>query len=725
MIIPFSGRSTLSARENLGAFVTTAQSYRFFAGSHSVDWNLNSWNLKPFYSKASSTPIGLTAHFTNLETTRRGPRAKDAVNFQEPFLTAAKAITVEHLRTSGENAVSKIVATLRAIEKAFRDREMQPDICALDPSILDEAEQIIVQNYADAFTYGRLLERVVHEYINPARVTPIPLTWRTSITYKPPLRNDRVHADGARGNTSKLPPLGAIFDLAGVFQTSNDVRDVVVTSWFGLAMFAPSRCEEILGLPLNCQTEMEGVFGLSWRPLKRGDPMTKFAASDENADVARLSINRLIGLGVKARIAHRWYEEHRDQLYLPTGFEHLRGEAITLWEAAQILGRSAPLVQGSAPREALVNCGTTRDLKRGGPDAGGRFLRLYTFESLQSYVLGALPETFPYIDPRNRLLGSEALFCLPDEIMRGNAETNQFVPRYLTYSQVKHELGSKPTGQTVFTRNNLIDRATGLPWRLDTHQPRHLLNTIGQSKHISEELIAFWSGRKNAGQNSWYNGLSQEFYIQLYLDLDEEAPTELKIVGPLETKVRERMRLESISRREALKLELGSTITTRFGLCRHHFSLMGCPKDKDCIRCGEITFIKGNDGQLNEARDQLAISTKAESQARSAVEAGRYGAQRWVDMHHEKAARWQVVVDQMTDPSLPDGTLITLPPVSRPQTRAGLSTAIRAVEADDNGGDGQNGLGPAETMDIVEPQAENDDDMDAVSDLFWGDQEVC
>lgn len=185
------------------------------------------------------------------------------------------------------------------------------------------------------------------------------------------------------------------------------------------------------------------------------------------------------------------------------------------------------------------------------------------------------------------------------------------------------------------------------------------------------------------------------------------------------------MRLESISMPEALKLELGSTITTRFGLCRHHFSLMGCPKDKDCIRCGEITFVKGNEGHLNEARDQLAINTKAEAQARSAVEAGKYGAQRYVDMHCEEVARWQMVLDQMTDPALPDGTLITLPPVSRPQTRAGLANAIRSAQADGHASVGNEHPARLEEMDDVEPEAGNDDDMEAVADLLWGDGEAA
>lgn len=678
MIIPFVGRAELQARDNLASYIEHAKTYRFFHAHDAVDWHDNSWNLKPFFSKSSSTPVGLVAHFTTMETTRRGPRAKDAVDLPEPFLAAAKALTTEFLRTSGDNSPAKIVATLRIVEKAFRDLGQIPDICNLTPSVLDRAQEVVIECYADAWTYGRLLERLARDYINPARISKAPLAWRSSIQYQAPKRNDQVNKDGgASGRTDKLPSLNAIWELATVFHNSAYVPDVVVTSWFALAMFAPSRATEILGLPVSCETEMDGRYGLSWRPLKSGDPLTKFATSDESAEVAKLAIRRLLQLGEKSRIAHRWYEQNPTLLYLPAGLEHLRDEPITQWEAAQIIGRSKPIQVSSSVHKALRRCGTTKDLSRGKPGSAGSFLMLYTFESLEKYVLNNLPESFPYIDPRNGVLGSEALFCLPDEIMRGYADTQQYIPRYLTYSQIIHELGSKPTGETVFSRNSLVDPKTGKPWRLTTHQPRHLLNTLAQSKHVSQELIAFWSGRKNVKQNASYNHVPQEAYIEAYVLMDERAPADLKVMGPLANKVEERSRKEVISYGEALKLELGSTISTRFGLCRHDYSLMPCPKDKDCIRCGENTFVKGNHKQLEEARNQLEIHTKAVTEAQNALDRGRFGAERYVKLHSEKASRWAMAIERLTDPNIADRTLITLPPVADPQTRSGLAAAIR------------------------------------------------
>lgn len=677
-IIAFSGQTGRDAQANLAAFIEHSKGHRFFIGKQAIAWESDTWDLRGHLLKRSSTPPGMVLHFTTLETTRRGRRAADAIVMPAIYCDAAKAVIIEHLRISKDTNPSRILIAIRTIEKAFRDLGREPDMTALSPAVLDRAQEIIVERYADAWTIARYLERIAMEYAGPALINSNPVSWKTSVEYKAPIRNDRVNADGAKGNTEKLPKMQAIFDLASVFHASDYVPDQIITGWFALAMFSPSRVTEILSLPLNCETEMDGVYGLSWQPLKGGEPMTKFAASDDSAEVAKIAIGRLKSIGEGARLAHRWYEENPDQLFLPPGFEHMRGEPLTLWEVSQILGRSTPISQAGRCDQALVRCGRTEDESRFHPQRLGVVHGvLVTFESLEKFVLAQLPRTFPFIDPKSGLKGGDALFCLPHNVFRSFASTEDYIPTYVTYSIIKHELGSKPQGKTVFSRNGLVDQSTGEAWRLNTHQPRHLLNTLAQSKHLSQELIAYWSGRKSVKQNASYNHLPQESFIEAYLALGECADVQLKVDGPLSEKIGQRMHKEDITYDAALRLEVGSTITTRFGLCRHDYSLMPCPKDKDCIRCGENTFIKGNAAQIAEAEAQLEISQKAEKGARAALAKGRYGAERWVDLHAEKARRWESALERLTSDELDDGTLITLPPVKHPQSKAGLASALR------------------------------------------------
>lgn len=263
--------------------------------------------------------------------------------------------------------------------------------------------------------------------------------------------------------------------------------------------------------------------------------------------------------------------------------------------------------------------------------------------------------------------------------MSGKWESQLHIPMLVNDTQINHDLTQRDN--TIFHRHDLRHPDTGEVWKITTHQPRHFLNTLAQSKHLSQTLIAFWSGRKKIDQNHWYNHIPKETLIEAYVAMGEYAPREIKLEGPLVEKVAVRARKEFISKDEALRLELGSIIATRYGLCRHNYALTPCPKDKDCIQCGENTFIKGDPGQIEEARKQLRISQMAVETCRRDMEDGEPGVERWLLKHERDAERWGRALDRLTDTALEDGTLITLPPPEISQSKAGLSQQIHQAEA--------------------------------------------
>lgn len=681
VIIPFVGVAERTARENLNAFIEHAKRQRFFRGPAALDWAASTWDLRPFAQTRGQNPAGFVLHFTTHETTGRTKRSPDAMDMPQPFLDAAKAVIVSFLVTTGMSAPTKMLTVLRVVERAYRELGMVADLCALTPGVLDRASNIIQEALIDVWGYGRFLERLVHDTVNPGRLATAHLLWRSSFRYGGAKRSDRVSTEaGEVEHSEKLPHLKCVLDLAGVFRDAASSADIVVTSWFALAMFAPNRVNEILTLPLACETEMEGVYGLSWRPLKGGSPMTKFATGDEWEEVARTAIQRLRDLGAPAREAAAWYAQNPGRLYLPEGMEHLRGEPLTKWEVCRVLGIQGTYQQGCRLDKTLVRLSdyTTDQGKTG----GSPYMKLHEFSSLERFVRDMLPRGFPCADQVQDLAAGEALFCLPRHAMHSDqAALYSYVPDLISYSQIAHELGSKPNGTTVFSRHDLRDPRTGEFWKLETHQPRHLLNTLAQSKHVSETLVAFWSGRKRVDQNAWYNHIPHEAFIEAYVTMGKHAPRELGVVGPLADKVAERARREMVPHDTALRLEVGSIIATRYGLCRHNYALTPCPKDKGCLDCGENTFIKGDHRQIAEARKQLAISEAAVANCRAAIAEGEPGVERWLAKHEQAAARWTLAIERMTDPSILDGTLITLPPPAKSQTKTGLTMAIRQVEA--------------------------------------------
>ena len=44
--------------------------------------------------------------------------------------------------------------------------------------------------------------------------------------------------------------------------------------------------------------------------------------------------------------------------------------------------------------------------------------------------------------------------------------------------------------------------------------------------------------------------------------------------------------------------------------------------------------------------------------------------------------RWALVLEKMNDPTIPDGTMITLPPPENTQSKTGLAHAVRMITTD-------------------------------------------
>ena len=681
-IVHFIGRDELTAQENLDSFISHAKANFPFIN---VIWEDNSWDISTFIIGRAQGKTKKIAHFKSLRD-ESGNKSTVQIPFEIDFLPFAKSTFSEVMRRLRLAEFKRHLYALQAIEQALIDCKRRPCITQLTPIVLDKAADLLKARFTDAWATARVLERIVTEVVNPARLTPNLLEWKSPIGYKAPVRNDRVATKESEKAVARLPSLESILALAEIHHTSNHVSDKLTTAFVSLAMYAPSRSAEILSLPVDCirsaDTKEGPIMGIAWAPAKGAGAMTKFAASDEFEAVVEKTVSYLVDLGAPARKAAGWYTANPAKLYLPPGTEHLRNQPITLYEAAIILGKTTPIQGSHAPRYALVKReDRTTDKSRMGPESQqARWVALYEFESLENFVLAKLPDAFPILDGHTGLKWHEALWVLPENILRPNAEPLLHVPSPLSTNQFNNQLGANPGGVTIFSRNGKVN-SDGSPIAITTHDFRHLLNTLAQSKHLSESLIAFWSGRKSVKQNEWYDHLPQEAFIEAYLKLGaNERP--LVIEGHLEVKVDSIAIAHGLTREQALKIELGATHRTRYGICRHDHALTPCPKDKDCVNCGEHTFTKGDKRHHEEAEFQFKLHEKAVRDAKSAHERGEPGASRWLNLHTPKLERWQLVLNKLNDPAIPDGAFITLPPPENSQSKAGLAQAVRIINQD-------------------------------------------
>ncbi|HAU5646683.1 hypothetical protein [Serratia nevei] len=679
-IVHFVGKAGLAASANLEQFVLHAKLNTPF---HGVNWDDNSWNITSFQIGKAQGKTKKIAHFKALRDPS-GSKSKVEIPFSSPFLDFAKAAFSEIMRRFQLQEFRRFLYAMQAIEQALLNAGKPTCITELDANLLDDAAELLKQRFADAWSVGRSLERLVTQIISPAKLTPVPLDWVSPIPYKQPIRSDRVAPKNNDKVVSRLPSVQTILDLAEIHHTSDHIPDRVVTSFVTLAMFAPSRGSEILSLPINCIRHVEGddglMMGIAWDPAKGGQPLTKFAASETFESLAQETVTFLVNLGAPARKAAQWYAENPGQLYLPEGTEHLRGKSVTLFEITKILGRSKLMPVTHAARFGLVPTEekTNEASRTGSPHR--QWVRLYDFNALENLIIAKLPEIFPVLDGSTGLKWHEALFVLPEHVLSPSHDTHANVPTVLSTNQMNHQLGNNPNGNTIFTRHGKTQR-DGSPAAITTHGFRHLLNTLAQSKHLSESLIAFWSGRKSIKQNEWYDHLPQEAFIEAYLKLGDNIGG-IASGDALGEKVQGLIASHGLTKQEALGIELGAISVTRFGLCKHDYALTPCPLDKDCSNCSEHVFVKGDKRHQKEAEFQHGIHAKAVAAATVALAKGEAGAARWLKQNQPRMERWALMLEKMNDPSISDGTMITLPPPENTQSKTGLAHAVRMINTD-------------------------------------------
>ena len=656
-------------------------------------WEKDIWDTTEATRKFNRSKNGSHLYFRSWEE-RKANRSKTLKTpIQSPFKEFAKAYVAEVIRERQVKELTRVLVSLQVLSTATQSLHGEACITRVDGYALNHAAGLLREHFqaGHIWNYGRALEQLSNR-IKEAGLTKWKLPWKQPFKYLAPQRNDQINKRIDKQTNERLPDIDAVLALADIYHRSDHDHDKIPTSFASIAMIAPERAGEILTLPVDCKTSMDrsghASFGIRWKPLKGGQAKTNWVISAEGAEVAEETVDYLIARGEKARAAAKWYAEHPDNLYLPPSLEYLRAYGdITLWEASQIIGRSSTPKPCHKEKRfgftiATGNiCGSNMEGRAPPPKSDQtrrKYLKVYAFSELEQFILSKLPKNFPVINPSTGLKYHEALWCLPAFILRSDADTLEYVPDLISIEQINHHLGLNPNGRTVFTRNEKLD-SNGKPYKITTHQFRHLLNTLAQSKYVSQELIAFWSGRKQVSQNGWYNHIPQQAFIEAYIKIDAGLP-ELKINGPLEEKINTISHANLITRKEAISYELGATHKTRYGICRHDYALTNCPKDKDCISCGEHVFVKGDLAQITEAQEQVALFSKGLRQAEAALAEGRYGAQRWIDLHKPKLDRWRLALKLLTNPETIDGTLITMPKPEISQSKTGLAHAIRSSD---------------------------------------------
>jgi hypothetical protein len=163
--------------------------------------------------------------------------------------------------------------------------------------------------------------------------------------------------------------------------------------------------------------------------------------------------------------------------------------------------------------------------------------------------------------------------------------------------------------------------------------------------------IAAWSGRKDVRQNADYDHRTPEEKLERKRRRDGELT---KIAGGA-AKIN-----QPVTRAEAAARSAHGH-ATEIGFCEHDFAASPCAMFMECINCTKHVCIKGHDPKHLE-RVGLALASARNSLAKAEqARAEEYeGAEEWIKAHRETVERLEQLHTILSDPTLPDGSLIRL-----------------------------------------------------------------
>lgn len=647
-VVQFVPKAQAIAAQNCAEFVAMAREQLTVFGSElafdDVVWDVS--------SATTARGIGKKRHGITFSTLSSAA-GKTPVPMAEPFQSFAKGLIryLQGVRPT-QNQQQRLAA-LRGLERALSESGLAPDICNADAGTFNRAAQLVADKFSGAGAYrmGSQLE-LIAETVTKFRLTTAPiLGWRQPL--KRPGDTVRVGKEFEKRRTEKLPSAASLEALPKAFLLAQALPDRVVTSIAAILCAAPDRINELLTLPLDCEIKQDRgskgqAYGLRWWPSKGANPMIKWLVPSMSGVVAE-ALSRLRYDLQEARRIAAWYEANPKKLFLVAEVEQFRNsERITMATVAEILGFS-----GRNAARAWCQGNKVQLVEDKGRQAA-------SFSDVERAVIAMLPPGFPIVDQRTGLTYSQSLLVVRKNEMHAQRGTYRCMIEQVTIQHVNDGFGSgvEHGKKSVFSRLGFTE-PNGQPIQVTSHQFRHYLNTLAQAGGLSQLDIAKWSGRKDIRENAAYDHMSaDDLLVQVRAAIGDDE----RMRGPMA----ELPRHAPVPREIFAQLQAPTAHTTDFGLCLHDFTMMPCQLFRDCINCVEHVCIKGdlakNENVLRRLEEARVLLGKAEA----AMVEGYAGADRWTEHHAATVARLEQLDAILSDPTVPQGTVIQLSTPSMP-----------------------------------------------------------
>jgi len=707
-VTPLTPRDHAQAASNLAEYIRFAKEDLTIFGAD-LDWNAWKWAgvgsfIKQSAIKSSKLKNAPSSHWLDpnfIEFAKAYIRERHAQNPRE-------SQSFHHQR----------LPALRMLEMALLEIHSSADLGNIDRTVFNRAAALASEHFTGAYIHQTGLNlQAIASLLGKRQLIPTHVgSWVSPLRPAKNLGN-AVGSIGEAHRAAKLPDQDALQALTEIFNHNLNPldpahqRDIYTTSITALLLSAPSRGgEETHHLPVDLVFKATDRFGkeqvgLRWEAGKGFGSYIKWVW-DGMAPVADIALDRLKRMTEEARNLASWMEDSKTARHF---YRHAEcpnvdeTEPLTAEQVCRALGLSFV-----NPGPALKQVGLRNTHHR------------YSLNDL--WIQHVLPQhqknhpDFPYINAKEAAKGkkgglkfSEALFCMRANQLhprKGTSPVRLWMPSLPRYLQ---DVGlSNETRTSIFDRHGYRD-SDGGPLTLRSHSLRHLLNTEAQRGKMTNEQIAWWSGRANQAQNQVYNHMTEQERVDRAKELLADDSGHLSVVpfhpknpdDPTAPKPSSHSDTNGVTTHGHWRIDAGrkpascsdldlqpqlAGINTLYGRCEHDYVLSPCEGFAQCLDCSDHACIKGSgtDEQeklvrIRELMDRVAQEVE---QAKAKMDDGDWGAQDWYTAQRKWYDKLQQLVGILQSNQTPDGAVIKLAS-SNSQThlhRVLRSVAMRALE---------------------------------------------
>ncbi|HAO9084444.1 TPA: hypothetical protein IRL95_004488, partial [Escherichia coli] len=514
------------------------------------------------------------------------------------------------------------------------------DISKININVLNESI-CALKNRLDhnkAYAIGNSLMQVVSFIVDNNLTTKNIFSWRN------PLKDERDYFvyDGRGTFKDKLPDEIALNAFAEVFSRAlTDKRDIFTTSVIVLLMSAPSRISEVFSLPVDCEIQQitrsgDVKHGLRFWAGKGYGGDIKWIPT-VMAPITKIAIERILSITYEARTFSEMMELDFKSFCKYNG--HTENQLLTSVQVIKVIRNQ---------NHSKENC--VRILSRLALKSEDYS---YSLQSLWTELRKRLPPNFPWYDKLKNIKYSNLLFLFFKDTFHPRKSDN--IIQLCTVNSATFYSGfSNNDKKSNFFKRHGYKKMDGSSIIFNSHQIRHLLNTLAQRQGLTDEEIAKWSGRVNVKQNRVYNHISEEEILEKYESLKEQSEN---FIITEKGDFKDKNYIHG-----SIPISGNSLHITEFGYCTHDYVISSCEKFRDCVNCSEQLCIKGNSENLTRLKSRLAeisnLIDKVSDRMNGDIQQMKND--QWLMVHTRTKERLIELIGILENEKIPDGSFIRL-----------------------------------------------------------------